>query len=110
MLQLDLYTDQARRVVELAFLVERKLQSGSVGTESLLMGLMMEGSGVAFRALVRLGAKPMQTMHISTDTPVDFRETVVTPMLEKIINLHAVIIAKNKGVCMSIPNIFFWRF
>lgn len=49
------YTDRAKRSVELAQLAARGLCHDAVGTEHLLLGLLGEGGGVAFRALDALG-------------------------------------------------------
>jgi hypothetical protein len=52
---LERYTDRAKRSVELAGLAARGLGHDEVGTEHLLLGLIGEGGGVAFRALDALG-------------------------------------------------------
>jgi ATP-dependent Clp protease ATP-binding subunit ClpC len=49
------FTDRARRSVELAQGVAADLGHDSVGTDHLLLGLIGEGGGVAFRALDALG-------------------------------------------------------
>jgi prophage maintenance system killer protein len=49
------FTDRARRVVVLAQDEARDLGLGSVGTEHLLLGLLIEGEGVAAVALESLG-------------------------------------------------------
>ncbi len=49
------YTDRARRAVELAQEEAADLGHDSVGTDHLLLGLVGEGGGVAFRALDALG-------------------------------------------------------
>jgi ATP-dependent Clp protease ATP-binding subunit ClpA len=49
------FTDRARRVVVLAQEEARQLQHNYIGTEHILLALLGEGSGVAFRVLDRLG-------------------------------------------------------
>ena len=48
------FTDQARRVVVLAQEEARLLGHGYIGTEHILLGLLAEGEGLAFRALASL--------------------------------------------------------
>ena len=45
------FTPQAREAIRLAEEAARTLNHGSVGTEHLLLGLLEEGTGVAFRVL-----------------------------------------------------------
>jgi len=49
------FTDRARRVVVLAQEEARRLSHDSIGTEHLLLGLVVEGDGVAAKALQQLG-------------------------------------------------------
>jgi ATP-dependent Clp protease ATP-binding subunit ClpA len=49
------YTDRAKRAVELAQEGAADLGHDAVGTEHLLLGLIGEGGGVAFKALSELG-------------------------------------------------------
>ena len=49
------FTDRARRVVVLAQEEARQLQHNYIGTEHILLALIGEGDGVAFRILDRLG-------------------------------------------------------
>jgi ATP-dependent Clp protease ATP-binding subunit ClpA len=49
------FTDRARRVVVLAQEEARQLQHNYIGTEHILLALLGEGEGVAFRVLDRLG-------------------------------------------------------
>jgi ATP-dependent Clp protease ATP-binding subunit ClpA len=49
------FTDRARRVVVLAQEEARELQHNYIGTEHILLALIGEGEGVAFRILDRLG-------------------------------------------------------
>jgi ATP-dependent Clp protease ATP-binding subunit ClpA len=49
------FTDRARRVVVLAQEEARELQHNYIGTEHILLALLGEGDGVAFRVLDRLG-------------------------------------------------------
>lgn len=49
------FTDRARRVVALAQEQARELDHAYIGTEHLLLGLIIEGGGVAWKALDQLG-------------------------------------------------------
>ena len=49
------FTDRARRVVVLAQEEARLLRHNYIGTEHLLLGILAEGEGTAFRALDELG-------------------------------------------------------
>jgi ATP-dependent Clp protease ATP-binding subunit ClpC len=51
----ECYTDRAKRSVELAQLAAQGLCHDEAGTDHLLLGLIGEGGGVAFRALDALG-------------------------------------------------------
>lgn len=55
MAMFERYTDRARRSVELAHQAAQGLCHDEVGTGHLLLGLIVEGGGVAFRALDALG-------------------------------------------------------
>jgi ATP-dependent Clp protease ATP-binding subunit ClpA len=48
-------TSRTRRVIEVAFEEARGMGHGHVGTEHLLLGLLVEGEGVAARVLVDMG-------------------------------------------------------
>jgi ATP-dependent Clp protease ATP-binding subunit ClpC len=50
------FTPRAKRVIEFAFEEARKLNYNYVGTETLLLGLVREGGGVAGRVLKDVGA------------------------------------------------------
>src|SRR5579872_752569 len=52
---LERFTDQARRVVDLAQEEAKRLNHGYIGTEHILLGLIHEGEGVAAKALELLG-------------------------------------------------------
>ena len=49
------FTDRARRVLVLAQEEARDLNHAFIGTEHILLGLIREGEGVAFKALDALG-------------------------------------------------------
>jgi Clp amino terminal domain, pathogenicity island component len=51
------FTDRARSVVKLAQEAARDLDHDYIGTEHLLLGLLMEGEGVAGRALAAVGVE-----------------------------------------------------
>ena len=50
------YTSRAKKVLELAMSEARELNHSYVGTEHLLLGLLLEGDGIAAQVLVDLGA------------------------------------------------------
>jgi ATP-dependent Clp protease ATP-binding subunit ClpA len=52
------FTDRARRVVVLAQEEARLLHHNYIGTEHILLGLIVEGSGVGAKALEQLGITP----------------------------------------------------
>jgi ATP-dependent Clp protease ATP-binding subunit ClpA len=49
-------TPRVKRVIDLAYDEARSLNNNYVGTEHLLLGLMLEGEGLAGRVLAKLGA------------------------------------------------------
>ena len=51
-------TSRVKRVIEHAFEEARRMKNGSVGTEHLLLGLVVEGNGVAAHVLADRGARP----------------------------------------------------
>ena len=53
----DRFTALARRALEEAYRVSTELGHSYVGTEHILLGLMREGEGLAFRVLCRAGMK-----------------------------------------------------
>lgn len=56
------FTPRAKRVIELSQRVAREFDHAYIGTEHLLLGLVLEGDGVAGRVLLRLGAD-LETTH-----------------------------------------------
>ncbi|MGV9308775.1 MULTISPECIES: ATP-dependent Clp protease ATP-binding subunit [unclassified Nonomuraea] len=65
------FTDRARRVLVLAQEEARKLNHDYLGTEHLLLGLLLEGQGVAALALTKLGIglDAVQTGVVSISLP-----------------------------------------
>lgn len=55
-------TPRAQRVIDLAHAESRKLHNDYLGTEHLLLGLIMEGEGLAARILTKLGALYTMTL------------------------------------------------
>ncbi len=51
-------TPLIKHVMELALAEARRVKSGSIGTEHLLLALLGEPEGVAIKVLTRLGVKP----------------------------------------------------
>eukprot|EP00850_Spirogloea_muscicola_P003612 SM000014S00400 [mRNA] locus=s14:1172252:1178828:- [translate_table: standard] len=54
------FTPRAKRVLELSLEEARQLGHNYIGTEHLLLGLLLEGEGVAARVLENLGADPQK--------------------------------------------------
>ncbi|MEU7895992.1 ATP-dependent Clp protease ATP-binding subunit [Nonomuraea sp. NPDC049152] len=65
------FTDRARRVLVLAQEEARKLNHDYLGTEHILLGLLLEGQGVAALALTKLGIglEAVQTGVVSISLP-----------------------------------------
>jgi ATP-dependent Clp protease ATP-binding subunit ClpA len=61
------FTDEARRVLDLALDEARTLNSNRVGTEHILLGLVREGEGPAIQVLLSLGQQPGQVRQHVTD-------------------------------------------
>ena len=51
----DRFTDRARKVMEIAMHEAQRLNSGFIGTECILVGLILEGGGIAASTLKNLG-------------------------------------------------------
>ena len=65
------FTERARRVILLGQEEAGKMQSGHVGTEHLLLGLVRENEGVAAQVLQKMGIaldKVLSLIHISEPT------------------------------------------
>ena len=54
----DKFTEPARRVLSLAQEEAQRFRHNYIGTEHLLLGLMREDEGVAFKVLANLGVRP----------------------------------------------------
>jgi excisionase family DNA binding protein len=72
----DKFTDQARKVLSLASEEARQYHHPGVGTEHLLLAIMSEGEGIAFKALVQLQVqedeirKQIETLHPVGEQPM----------------------------------------
>ncbi len=72
----DKFTDQARRVLSVASEEARQYHHLGVGTEHLLLAIMSEGEGIAFKALVQLQVqedeirKQIESLHPAGEQPV----------------------------------------
>ena len=51
-------TSRVKKVIEISFEEARRMGDNSVGTEHLLLGLIIEGEGIAAHVLIDLGATP----------------------------------------------------
>ena len=49
-------TPRMKRVLELAYASAQQLRHGYVGTEHLLLGILLDGGGIAAQVLVELGS------------------------------------------------------
>jgi ATP-dependent Clp protease ATP-binding subunit ClpA len=63
MTMFERFTHPARQVVVLAQAEARRLDHTRIGTEHLLLGLLVEGHGIAARALANLGLQEEATRH-----------------------------------------------
>jgi ATP-dependent Clp protease ATP-binding subunit ClpA len=59
----DRFTDRARKVMGLALQEARRLRHDYIGTEHILLGILMEGSGVAQSVLRNLDADVTRVRH-----------------------------------------------
>jgi ATP-dependent Clp protease ATP-binding subunit ClpC len=51
-------TSRVKKVIEIAFEEAKRMNNSNVGTEHLLLGVVVEGEGIAARVLVDMGANP----------------------------------------------------
>ena len=54
------FTPRTKRVIENAFLEAKKMGNEYIGTEHLLIGIMIEGDSVAVRIMMDLGINPQK--------------------------------------------------
>jgi ATP-dependent Clp protease ATP-binding subunit ClpC len=59
----DLPTSRVRKVIQIAFDEARRMGQHSVGTDHLLLGLMIEGEGIAAHALDKLSVTLPKVRH-----------------------------------------------
>ncbi len=86
----ETFTPQASQAVRLAEEASRELGHGSVGTEHLLLGLLREGTGVAFRVLSECGVKEEKVKElmeelISGRAATRTKEDAWTPRAERVL-------------------------
>ena len=84
------FTPQARGAIRLAEEAAQSLSHGSVGTEHLLLGLLEEGTGVAYRVLSECGvelSKVRELMEelISGNSALRTRGELWTPRAERVL-------------------------
>ena len=84
------FTPQAREAIRLAEEAAQSLSHGSVGTEHLLLGLLEEGTGVAYRVLSECGvelSKVRELMEelISGNSALRTRGELWTPRAERVL-------------------------
>jgi ATP-dependent Clp protease ATP-binding subunit ClpA len=63
------FTDRARKVMQLANLEAQRLQHTYIGTEHILLGLLLEGSGLAANVLKHLGIDLAKTRREVEENP-----------------------------------------
>lgn len=98
----DRLTERAQRVIRLAQEEMRVLKHPAVGTEHLLLGLIIEGQGVAAKSLANLGinGEKVKQEILNLIGEGDFppqHELVLTPRAKKVLEL-AYEEARNQGV------------
>ena len=79
---LEKLTESARQVLSLARQEARKVQSGFIGPEHILIAILQEGGGIGAKVLKRLGGNPA---HIRQEI-----EKLVTPSASHGITLHVI--------------------
>lgn len=99
--KLDLFTSRAKRVLSLAQEEARRLRHNYIGTEHLLLGLMMEEKCAASKVLRNLGLDPRQVQMMVERISEPGRYTFLgkinlTPRTKRVIEL-AVDEAKKMG-------------
>ncbi len=88
------FTERARRVILLGQEEAGKMNSGYVGTEHLLLGLVRENEGVAAQVLSKMGASLAKVRtEIEGEVPVvsdpTFGEPKLTPKAKRVLELAA---------------------
>lgn len=92
--QFDKFTKQARTVLTLSQEEAQRLKNNSIGTEHLLLGLLRESEGVAFRVLTNLAIDLNKARSMVESILVDYeckpvREISLTPRIKKVLELAA---------------------
>ncbi len=70
---MERFTQRARKVLSLAYLEAEKLKHSSIGTEHLLLGLLLEDGGIAGRVLRELGIDPERVRELVIRNSADLR-------------------------------------
>jgi excisionase family DNA binding protein len=88
------FTKQAHTVLALSQEEAQRLKNNSIGTEHLLLGLIREGEGVAFRVLANLNIDLNKVRSIVESIIVDYesspvKEVILTPRTKKVLELAA---------------------
>lgn len=89
----DKFTDRARKVVSLARSEAKRLNHDYIGTEHLLLGMILEGGGIAANVMSNLGVEPDQvrerieelTSHNSSDVAQIGDKLPLTPTAKKVL-------------------------
>lgn len=89
----DKFTDQARKVLALATEEARRYNHTHIGTEHILLAIMSEDEGIAFKVLTRLEVKPgevreqIETLHPAAEQPTGDSQPGMTEQSKKSIEL-----------------------
>ena len=89
---IDRFTEQAREAVELAHEAAENLGHSYVGTEHLLLGLLEEGSGVAYRVLEESGVHSDKVLELVSQLIAPNRQvglkdqSDLSPRAQKVLN------------------------
>ncbi len=89
----DRFTERARKVMTLAWQEAERLRNDYIGTEHLILGLLLEGSGIAARVLKNLG---MDLFRVRAEvellvehgtTPIGGGQLPFTPRAKRVLEL-----------------------
>ncbi|MGH7610116.1 MAG: ATP-dependent Clp protease ATP-binding subunit [Candidatus Dormibacteria bacterium] len=86
-------TSRVKKVIEIAFEEAKRMNNTYVGTEHLLLGLLIEGEGIAAHVLEDLGANQEKVRHeldsllkeqgLEDEPPPERKKTSKTPLLDQ---------------------------
>ncbi len=102
MYKFDRFTEKANSAMNLAIAAAGELGHAYVGSEHILIGLLREGTGVAYNVLNKLGVSEETTVRLIKDRVGAGAETHLTtenftPSTKRILRLAVMIAAKTNG-------------